>query len=303
MSSIALKFSSLVIRTLSKPIAVCLRSLHVCYERLIQMNQNFIKKQAREHEGFRRTCISFAQSLHRVDMRMRLGILQDTAAIDRAHAKEAAEAASKKQKAEIPTVKTEAQMKVDEKAAAKAKESAEPKAAPKPRIRPLSEAKAVDTGATFISEAFLFGVAASLILFESWRSRRKETSRREDVADRLAELEESEKAARRALVELEREVLQLRAKKATATTTSSTKRILPRDVWDVPEKDENEDDEKAKSWLSRIVTYISSRDSDKATNEPGPAEKILAQSEAALAEKHRKALEDAAKASNEKAKS
>jgi hypothetical protein len=234
---------------------------------------------------------------------MRLGILQDTAAIDRAHAKEAAEAAAKKQKLEIPTVKTEAQMKADEKAAKAAKESAEPKPAPIPRIRPLSEAKAVDTGATFISEAFLFGVAASLIFFESWRSRRKETSRHEDVADRLAELEESEKAARRALVELEREVLQLRAKNSTGATNSSMKRILPRDIWDVPEKDENEDDERAKSWLSRIAAYISSRDTEKATNEPGPAEKILVQSDATLAEKHRQAFEEAAKAANERTKS
>jgi optic atrophy 3 protein len=235
---------------------------------------------------------------------MRLGILQDTAAIDRAHAKEAAEAASKKAKLEIPTVKTEAQMKADEKAAAKAsKESTEPKAAPMPRIRPLSEAKAVDTGATFISEAFLFGVAASLIFFESWRSRRKETSRHEDVTDRLAELEESEKAARRALVELEREVLQLRAKNSTGNTTANMKRILPRDVWDVPEKDDNKEDEKAKSWLSRIASYISSRDSDKVAEEPGPAEKIMVQFDSALAEKHRQALEEAAKASKEQRKS
>ena len=235
---------------------------------------------------------------------MRLGILQDTAAIDKAHAKEAAEAAAKKHKLEIPTVKTEAQMKADEKAAAKVgKEGTEPKPTPIPRIRPLSEAKAVDTGATFISEAFLFGVAASLIFFESWRSRRKETSRHEDVADRLAELEESEKAARRALVELEREVLQLRAKNSTGTNNPSVKRILPRDIWDVPEKDENDDDGKVKNWLSRIAAYISSRDAEKATNEPGPAEKILVQSDAAVAEKHRQALEEAAKATNGRAKS
>ena len=232
---------------------------------------------------------------------MRLGILQDTAAIDKAHAKAAAEAATKKHKPEITTVKTEAQMKADEKVAAK--ESAEPKATPKPRIRPLSEAKAVESGANFISETFLFAVAASLILFESWRSRRKENSRREDVADRIAELEESERAARRALIELEREVLQLRAKNATGPSTSNLKRILPRDVWDVPEKDESIDDDKARSLLSRIAAYISSRDTNQASTTPGPAEKILVQSEAALAEKHRQAAEEATKAANEKAKS
>jgi myosin-1 len=234
---------------------------------------------------------------------MRLGILQDTAAIDRAHAKEAAEAAARRHKIEIPTVKTEAQMKADERAAAKAaKEGMEPKPAPMPRIRPLSEAKAVDTGATFISEAFLFSVAAGLIFFESWRSRRKETSRHEDVTDRLAELEESEMAARRALVELEREVLQLRAKNATGSSTSPVKRILPRDIWDVRDKDENKNDQKTKSWLSRIAAYISSRDSEKVSGEPGPAEKIIAQSDAALASKHRQTLDEAA-AANEKAKS
>lgn len=229
-------------------------------------------------------------------MRMRLGILQDTAAIDRAHAKEAASAAAKKQKLDIPTVKTEAQMKADEKAAEKGtKEKTEAKTTSKPRIRPLSEAKAVETGASFISEAFLFGVAAGLILFESWRSRRKETSRREDVAERLAELEESERAARRALVELEREVIQLRAKNSTGTTTSTLQRILPREVWDVEDKDEGNDDQVSQGWLSRIGTYFSSKEASQATSSPGPAEKILDDSDAALAEKHRRVSEAAAK--------
>ena len=225
-------------------------------------------------------------------MRMRLGLLQDTAAIDRAHAKEAASAAAKKKQAEIPTVKTEAQTKAEEKAG---KDKSESKAAPKPRIRPLSEAKAIETGANFISEAFLFGVAAGLIFFESWRSRRKETSRRDDVAERLADLEESEKAARRALVELEREVLTLRAKNATGTTTLPLKRILPREVYEIEAKDEEEDDGKEKSWLSRIAAYISLKESDDATKSPGPAEKILTESEEALAEKQKQAWKEAAK--------
>jgi myosin-1 len=141
-----------------------------------------------------------------------------------------------------------------------------------------------------------------LIFFESWRSRRKETSRHEDVTDRLAELEESEMAARRALVELEREVLQLRAKNATGSSTSPVKRILPRDIWDVPDKDQNKNDEKTKSWLSRIAAYISSGDSEKLSSEPGPAEKIIAQSDTSLTGKHRQPLEEAV-AANEKAKS
>ena len=151
-------------------------------------------------------------------MRMRLGLLKDTAAIEKQAAREAADATVRKHKPSVPTVKTEAQTLADEKTAKEKIVAPEnPKPALKQRIRPLSEAKAIESGATFISEAFLFGVAGSLIIFESWRSRRKENTRREDVADRLGDLEESERAARRALVELEREVLALRAKHEQST--------------------------------------------------------------------------------------
>ncbi|EXJ56810.1 hypothetical protein A1O7_07154 [Cladophialophora yegresii CBS 114405] len=271
--SLALKFTSLAVRTLSKPIA------------------NYIKRQAREHEGFRRTCISFAQTLHRVDMRWRIGLLQDAAAIERQVAKDAAADAAKKHKhGNVPTVKTEAQTKADEEAAAKAaKEGHEaPKPRPKPKIRPLSEAKAIETGANFISEAFLFGVAASLILFESWRQGRKTNQRRNDVAERLAELEESEKAARLALVELEREVLRLRAKEKNGRPHAPA-RILPKEIYE----ERVEEEEKPVSWWSRIKSLVSPEQEDKeakdslAKNEPGPAEKILKQSDKALEEKRK----------------
>ena len=231
-------------------------------------------------------------------MRLRLGLLQDTAAIDRATAKEAAAAQAKRHKHEGPTVKTEAETKAEEKAIEKAtndKVDSVPK--PKVRIRPLSEAKAVETGATFISETFLFAVAAGLIFFESWRSRRKETSRREDVAERLNDLEESENAARRALIELEREVLELRAKHNETGPRPSIRRILPKEVWQGKEVDPQRDDEQTKSWLSRIAQYISTKDAEP--EKPGPAEQILKQSEAVLAEKHRQALEEAARAAQE----
>ncbi|KAI4134334.1 MAG: hypothetical protein LQ347_001608 [Umbilicaria vellea] len=184
-------------------------------------------------------------------MRLRLGLLQDSAAIEKQAAREAAEAKAKKQKLEAPTVKTEAQTKADEAAAAsKEKEkgtTAAKTAPPKPRIRPLSEAKAIDSGANFISEAFLFLVAGGLIVFESWRSRRKETSRREDVAGRITELEESEKAARRALVELEKEILRLRAKDK-GIFAPHTKHILPKEIWAVEEQEEKEDEAQSAGW-------------------------------------------------------
>jgi len=225
--------------------------------------------------------------------------LQDAAAVERQVAKEAAADAAKKHKhSNIPTVKTEAQTKAEEEAAAKAaKEASEPpKPRPKPRIRPLSEAKAIESGATFISETFLFSVAAGLILFESWRSRRKETSRRDDVAERLADLEESEKAARRALVELEREVLHLRAKEKNGKQYP-TVRILPKEIYE--EDKENNVEEKPASLFSRISALVSGDKADEeakdtlAKNKPGPAEAILVESDKALDEKHKQqAIED-----------
>jgi len=273
--SLALKFTSLAIRTLAKPIA------------------NFIKRQAREHDGFRRTCISFAQSLHRVDMRWRIGLLQDQAAMEKHAAKDAAAEAAKKHKQNsIPTVKTEAQTKAAEEAAAKAAkgESEPPKPRPKPKIRPLSEAKAIDAGATFISEAFLFGVAASLIFLESWRSNRKATKRRDDVTERLNDLEESERAARTALIELEKEVLELRAKEKNGKM-NAVKRILPKEIYEEEKEEENE--EKSTGWFSRITSLISPATADAHASEvlskdqPGPAEKILKQADKALEKKHK----------------
>ena len=195
-----------------------------------------------------------AQSLHRMDMRLRLGLLRDTTTAER---RATAEAAARKHKPTSPTVKTEADTKAEQEAIAKAQAAAEAadRPAPKPHIRPLSESKAIESGATFLSEAFLFVVAGGLIVFESWRSRRKETTRREDVESRLIELEESEKAARRGLAALEKELLQLKAKDDKLLKWPS--RILPRDVWEVEEKEEAQEDQ-GENWLTRIGSYVSS---------------------------------------------
>lgn len=77
-------------------------------------------------------------------------------------------------------------------------------APPTPRIRPLSESKAIDAGANFISEAFLFVVAGSLILAEAWRSRRKEASRRDIVTERLELLEQRKRQDEQRLEEQEK---------------------------------------------------------------------------------------------------
>jgi hypothetical protein len=122
-------------------------------------------------------------------MRLRLGLLQDAATIEKQIARELAEAEARRKKAAVPTVKTEAQAKREEDLTSKEKKAIQDSAKALPRIRPLSEAKAIETGANFISEAFLFCVAGGAIIFEYWRNRRKESNIREDLFDRLDQLE------------------------------------------------------------------------------------------------------------------
>ena len=178
-------------------------------------------------------------------MRLRLGLLQDAAAIDRQVAREAAEAQAKKQKAEIPTVKTEAQTKAEESLSGKEKEKASEKAKSqsKPRIRPLSEAKAVEFGANFLSESITFSVALTCLLLEFYRSRRKEASRREDAAEELDELKNDNRAIKQALVDYEKEIIRLRSKDGKH---NEHKRILPKELW--PAEDENENDTTPVTW-------------------------------------------------------
>lgn len=128
-----------------------------------------------------------AQAVHRFDMRLRLGTIRDTTATRK---QAAAEAEAKKHLPKSPTVKTEAATKAEQDALDKAKAAAEEAAKPHHyRIRPLTESKAIESGANFISETFLFLVAGGLIVFESWRSRNKESTRREGVEERLSSLE------------------------------------------------------------------------------------------------------------------
>lgn len=204
-----------------------------------------------------------AQALHRFDMRLRLGSLRDNAASQK---RAAAEAEARKHKPSMPTVKNASDTKAAEEAEAKAKAAAEEAAKPHHyRIRPLSESKAIESGANFISESFLFAVAGGLILFESWRSRNKESTRREGVEGRLAELEQSEEAARGALVALEKELLQLRAKHGDMPKLAS-QRILSRDIYEqAPEIDEPK---VATGWLSRVSSYLTFGQTAENTPEP-----------------------------------
>ncbi|KAJ1941013.1 hypothetical protein EC988_006874 [Linderina pennispora] len=57
------------------------------------------------------------------------------------------------------------------------------------RIRPLNDTRAVDAGANFLGEAFIFSVAVSLIFAEQLRSRNQARKQRNAVDDRLDKLE------------------------------------------------------------------------------------------------------------------
>lgn len=57
------------------------------------------------------------------------------------------------------------------------------------RARRGSFRRAIENGANALAEGFLFGVAALLIIGETWRSSRSQTKRREGVDDKLDELQ------------------------------------------------------------------------------------------------------------------
>ncbi|KAF2736652.1 hypothetical protein EJ04DRAFT_404092, partial [Polyplosphaeria fusca] len=181
--SLTLKISSLFVRTLAKPLA------------------NTIKRNAREHDRFRRFCIGFAQGLHRIDMRMRLGLLQDPEVIERQIAREIREVEALKKKAKIPTVKTKEEMKAEEAMTSKEREEIKKRLERKPRIRPLPEAKAIELGANFVSETFIFTVGIGVILFENWRQRRKARNQRDDIRENLEELQVELKSVKAELEE------------------------------------------------------------------------------------------------------
>lgn len=128
-------------------------------------------------------------------MRMRLGILHDPEAQQRMHEREQRAAEEKKRKAEAPTVRSEPeQKKHDEEKARQAQQGedggeAKKEEKKKVKIRPLSDARAIELGANFFSETFIFAVAVALLLAENYRSRRQASARRDDVTERLEALE------------------------------------------------------------------------------------------------------------------
>ena len=110
------------------------------------------------------------------------------------HEREERAAEEKRRRAEAPTVRTaEEQQKHDEQKARDDKGEKEGKKKEEKqkrvKIRPLSDARAIELGANFFSEAFIFSVAVALLLLENFRRSEKSSQRRDEVADRLDALE------------------------------------------------------------------------------------------------------------------
>lgn len=133
---------------------------------------------------------------------------------------------------------------------------------PNVRIRPLSESKAVDRGAAFISELFLFSVAASLVLFEFNRSKKKEANRRDMVAERIEVLEQRDRETAQRIHELEEEIWRLKGgdpgKRLMRTLTPEWEPKPKRRGWftgwfSSEEEDEKTEQEEKKEFVEKAV--------------------------------------------------
>lgn len=131
MSGIALKLTSLLVRTVAKPIATTL------------------KQQAKNHESFKNACIRIAQTMHQTDIRLRMSLLGEK----------------------------------------------------KIKIRPLNDNKAIENGANFLSEFFIFSVAGSLIFYESYRSRKKASNEKDALFDDISTLQSEIEYIKQKLIE------------------------------------------------------------------------------------------------------
>lgn len=145
------KLGYLLVRTIAKPIA------------------SAIKRQARNHPTFRRTCIAVAQNYHRIEVRLRRGL--DV------------------KKRLLPTSgRTHLHLHASEESATVQQEYL---------IKPLDEVKAIEVGSEFIGEAIVFFVAGTLLVLDQLSNRRKESERRADIEKRFTELQESVEAIRK----------------------------------------------------------------------------------------------------------
>lgn len=94
-------------------------------------------------------------------------------------------------------------------------------------------------------------MGAGLILFETYRRSKQETSKREDVADQIEKLENQVILFRKAFMDLEKETL-----KNNGTGLSATRRILPKELYELEKEDEKESKPMGwRSWFQGIYRW------------------------------------------------
>ncbi|RKP10183.1 optic atrophy 3 protein-domain-containing protein [Thamnocephalis sphaerospora] len=97
----------------------------------------------------------------------------------------------------------------------------------KEAIRPLNDAKAVEAGANFLGETFLFTVAASAIIFETTRQRLSNHAKQQAIDDKLQELRDDIAALKVALdEERERHTLALVEMSGLRQNSDMVQRVL-----------------------------------------------------------------------------
>ncbi|OAQ96357.1 hypothetical protein LLEC1_05357 [Akanthomyces lecanii] len=111
---------------------------------------NQIKKQAHDHARFRAFAARYGQMMHQLNMRMSVALLRDPEAERRA-----------KEKAEAPTVKTEAQVKREEEAARGKEEKEKKKKATTTTTASTSTGSATTTAASTLTATTSAGSATA----------------------------------------------------------------------------------------------------------------------------------------------
>ncbi|KAI9593258.1 optic atrophy 3 protein-domain-containing protein [Syncephalis fuscata] len=99
----------------------------------------------------------------------------------------------------------------------------------KETIRPLNDARAIEAGTNFLSEAFLFSVAAGVIYFEATRTKRIGQAKQQAIEDRLVLLRQGIDDLQLALEEeRERNVLLLVEMEGLRKNGENVQRVLER---------------------------------------------------------------------------
>lgn len=69
------------------------------------------------------------------------------------------------------------------------------------KVRPLNDRKAIEDGATFLAETFVFGVAGSIIVYETYKAKKKQNERTEMIEDDIRALQDEIEYIRKKLNE------------------------------------------------------------------------------------------------------